>query len=144
MLNLPPSSSSSTLPRGVATVMSQQRSPATMRVKSNPFFTDFRCTWLGSVAKPTQSFSWKQSTQRHKYYQICCRDPAGSTDAVQTKGGKRCFRLTKVKFYTTKASLNLFILLLCRWMTSSSPNNVFYQLFWIHFNFFIDENCLHA
>lgn len=35
-------------------------SPATMSVKSKPFFTDFRCTWLGSVAKPTYclSISW--------------------------------------------------------------------------------------
>lgn len=32
-------------------------SPATMRVKSKPFFTDFRCTWLGSVAKPTYCLS---------------------------------------------------------------------------------------
>lgn len=31
--------------------------PATMRVKSKPFFTDLRCTWLGSVAKPTYSLS---------------------------------------------------------------------------------------
>lgn len=28
-----------------------------MRVKSKPFFTDFRWTWLGSVAKPTYSLS---------------------------------------------------------------------------------------
>lgn len=37
-------------------------SPATMSVKSKPFFTDFRCTWLGSVAKPTYclSISWGQ------------------------------------------------------------------------------------
>lgn len=33
-------------------------SPATMRVKSKPFFTDFRWTWLGRVAKPTYCFSW--------------------------------------------------------------------------------------
>lgn len=35
-------------------------SPATMSVKSKPFFTDLRCTWLGSVAKPTYclSMSW--------------------------------------------------------------------------------------
>lgn len=35
-------------------------SPATMSVKSKPFFTDFLCTWLGSVAKPTYclSISW--------------------------------------------------------------------------------------
>lgn len=32
-------------------------SPATMRVKSKPFFTDFLCTWLGRVAKPTYSLS---------------------------------------------------------------------------------------
>ena len=36
-------------------------SPATMSVKSKPFFTDLRCTWLGSVAKPTYclSTSWR-------------------------------------------------------------------------------------
>lgn len=33
-------------------------SPATMRVKSNPFFTDLRCTWFGKVANPTYSLSW--------------------------------------------------------------------------------------
>lgn len=32
--------------------------PATMSVKSNPFLTDLRCTWFGSVAKPTYSLSW--------------------------------------------------------------------------------------
>lgn len=41
-------------------------SPATMSVKSKPFFTDFRCTWLGSVAKPTYclSISWGQGQGR--------------------------------------------------------------------------------
>jgi len=28
-------------------------SPATIRVNSNPFFTDFLWTWLGRLAKPT-------------------------------------------------------------------------------------------
>lgn len=32
--------------------------PATIRVKSNPFLTDLRCTWLGRVANPTYSLSW--------------------------------------------------------------------------------------
>ncbi|XP_069779253.1 glycine-rich extracellular protein 1-like [Narcine bancroftii] len=36
-----------------------ERSPATMRVKSNPFFTDFRWSWFGSVANPT--YSWPRS-----------------------------------------------------------------------------------
>lgn len=38
--------------------------PATIRVKANPFFTDFLCTWLGSVAKPTYSLSWSYSGQK--------------------------------------------------------------------------------
>lgn len=38
--------------------------PATMRVKSKPFFTDLRCTWLGRVAKPTYSLSWSFRTHR--------------------------------------------------------------------------------
>lgn len=32
--------------------------PATINVKSKPFFTDFLWTWLGSVAKPTYCFSY--------------------------------------------------------------------------------------
>lgn len=36
----------------------QAVSPATIRVKSKPFFTDFRWTWFGRVAKPTYCFSW--------------------------------------------------------------------------------------
>lgn len=28
-------------------------SPTTINVNSKPFFTDFRCTWLGRFAKPT-------------------------------------------------------------------------------------------
>lgn len=39
-------------------------SPATIRVKSNPFFTDFRWTWLGRVAKPTYCFSWSCGAER--------------------------------------------------------------------------------
>lgn len=39
-------------------------SPATMSVKSNPFFTDFLCSWLGSVANPTYSFSYRQTHVR--------------------------------------------------------------------------------
>lgn len=38
--------------------MSRGFVPATMSVKSKPFLTDLRCTWLGSVAKPTYSLSW--------------------------------------------------------------------------------------
>lgn len=43
-------------------------SPATMSVKSKPFFTDFRCTWLGKVAKPTYclSISWGKRWHRSK------------------------------------------------------------------------------
>lgn len=39
--------------------------PATMRVKSKPFFTDLRCTWLGSVAKPTYSLSSCRGQRGH-------------------------------------------------------------------------------
>ena len=37
--------------------------PATMSVKSNPFFTDFLCTWLGRVAKPTYCFSCREKNK---------------------------------------------------------------------------------
>ena len=29
-------------------------SPTTIKVNSKPFFTDFRCTWFGKLAKPTK------------------------------------------------------------------------------------------
>lgn len=47
-----------------------------MSVKSKPFFTDFRCTWLGSVAKPTYclSISWRQGQDRSG----ACQGPWGS------------------------------------------------------------------
>lgn len=32
--------------------------PATIKVKSKPFFTDLRWTWFGKVANPTYSLSW--------------------------------------------------------------------------------------
>ena len=34
-----------------------------MSVKSNPFFTDFLCTWLGRVAKPTYCFSCREKNK---------------------------------------------------------------------------------
>lgn len=42
-------------------------SPATIRVKENPFFTDFLCTCLGSVANPTYSLS-SSLKQLQTYY----------------------------------------------------------------------------
>lgn len=37
--------------------------PATIRVKSKPFFTDFLWTWFGSVANPTYCLSWERGTR---------------------------------------------------------------------------------
>lgn len=37
--------------------LSKPPRPATMSVKSNPFLTDLRCSWLGRAAKPTYSLS---------------------------------------------------------------------------------------
>lgn len=49
--------------------------PATMSVKSNPFLTDLRWTWLGRVAKPTYSLSWSWKTDRNMTWWLSCNGP---------------------------------------------------------------------
>ena len=40
--------------------------PATISVKSKPFFTDFLLTWLGRDEKPTYCFSWGPQGKKQK------------------------------------------------------------------------------
>jgi len=61
-------------------LIEQRSSPATMSVKSNPFFTDFLCSWLGSVAKPTYSLSCKRSTNNNHLHVL--QRSAGVTAAL--------------------------------------------------------------
>lgn len=75
---------------------SQAHSPATMSVKSKPFFTDLRCTWLGSVAKPTYclSTSWKQGQEQGRSGACCsswgcplpCPLPSSVKEAAERAG----------------------------------------------------------
>lgn len=51
-------------------------SPATIRVKSKPFFTDFRWTWFGRVAKPTYCFSWSCRAEVDGSRSGCATPPA--------------------------------------------------------------------